>query len=359
MIINKPTLLVSERVVRSNIRHMLGKIQPFATSLRPHFKTHHSRDIGEWYRDEGITKITCSSVTMAQYFAQSGWKDITVAFPYNPLEADDINDLAGKITLNVLIESVEALEHLISRVEQPLTYFIKIDIGTHRTGVSPDNIELIMQLANKGSQHRFKGLLAHAGHAYQQLDKDRAQEIFDQSIQTLTMIKSVLNLPELIISYGDTPTCTLVENLKGVDEIRPGNFAFYDRMQASFGVCTLDHIGVCLVCPVVAIHAERNEAVIYGGGVHLSKDFIIDKGVRNYGTVVDWNGDQWSSKPRAFLSKLSQEHGIINGSRDYIDSLKVGDLIGVLPIHSCLTADLQGSYLDLQGNRLHKLNRTP
>jgi len=36
-----------------------------------------------------------------------------------------------------------------------------------------------------------------------------------------------LNL-SLKISYGDTPTCCVSENFPGVDELRPGNFIFFD-----------------------------------------------------------------------------------------------------------------------------------
>ena len=40
---------------------------------------------------------------MAEYFAENGWNDITIAFPFNLLEIDKINELAGKINLNILI----------------------------------------------------------------------------------------------------------------------------------------------------------------------------------------------------------------------------------------------------------------
>ena len=59
--------------------------------FRPHFKTHQSKKVGEWFREEGVDKITVSSVSMAKYFIEHNWKDITIAFPFNILEIDDIN----------------------------------------------------------------------------------------------------------------------------------------------------------------------------------------------------------------------------------------------------------------------------
>ena len=37
-----------------------------------------------------------------------------------------------------------------------------------------------------------------------------------------------------------------------------------------------------IACPVVALHPERKEVIIYGGAVHLSKDNYTD-GVVKYG----------------------------------------------------------------------------
>jgi len=40
-------------------------------------------------------------------------------------------------------------------------------------------------------------------------------------------------------------------------------------------------------CPIFAKYPERNKLVIYGGGVHLSKDFIIlDDGSKSFGQIT-------------------------------------------------------------------------
>jgi len=87
--------------------------------------------------------------------------------------------------------------------------------------------------------------------------------------------------PDLILSIGDTPTCSVAEDFSGIDEIRPGNFVFYDLSQYQIGSCTIDQIAVAMACPIVAIHETRNEIVIYGGGVHFSKERLEDEKIRN------------------------------------------------------------------------------
>lgn len=358
MKITKPTLLVDEAKVRANVRKMLTKAKRTGAELRPHFKTHHSADVAGWLRDEGITKATASSVDMAKYFAKAGWKDITIAFPYNPLEAKEIESLTKEVQLNLTIVSKEALSHLNSHVAAPVNYFIKLDVGTHRTGVDPNDVELIKRLGqSQNPDHQLVGLMVHAGHTYQPMTREKAEQVYSESLAYFRQVKEVLGREDLILSYGDTPSCSLLDEFPGVDEIRAGNFVFYDIMQEYFQSCTLEEIAVCMACPVVAIHAERNEIVVYGGAVHFAKDFIQPEGQRCFGTVVTLTESGWECTPVAHVDRLSQEHGIIKASHELINSLKIGDLVGILPVHSCLTADLQGYYVSLAGQKLNKFNK--
>ena len=133
--IKRPTLIITEQKVRKNLETMSLKAQNDNLIFRPHFKTHQSADVANWYRDYGVEKIAVSSVSMASYFAKNGWKDITIAFPYNPYEYDDIEDLARKVKLTILLESVEAFDHANRHIKADLSYYIKIDVGTRRTGL--------------------------------------------------------------------------------------------------------------------------------------------------------------------------------------------------------------------------------
>ncbi|MBK8048603.1 MAG: hypothetical protein IPK16_16670 [Anaerolineales bacterium] len=56
--------------------------------------------------------------------------------------------------------------------------------------------------------------------------------------------------------------------------MRPGNFVFYDWTQVQVGSCGFDDVAVVAACPVVGKYPDRHEVVLYGGAVHLSKDFL-------------------------------------------------------------------------------------
>lgn len=358
----EPTLILDKRKCQKNIKQIVEKAQKHNVLLRPHFKTHQSHEIGRWFRDLGVEKITTSSLKMAEYFAQDGWQDITVAFPLNVHEIERINSLAEKITLNVLIVAPETIDWLAKELKFPVNVFIEVDCGDHRTGVKADDfstIDSILSAINSNKLISFKGFLTHAGHSYAiREDKEAIEKLHQESINLITPLREKYSAqyPDLILSYGDTPTCSTTENFTGLDEIRPGNLVFYDLVQSDVGSCSREQIAVAMACPVVAKHPERNVFVIYGGAVHLSKDStLFPNGERYFGKIVKLTENGWdTAETGAYLKSLSQEHGVVSASKEFIEEIKIGDFVGVLPVHSCLTADLNSSYLTLESEVISK-----
>jgi D-serine deaminase-like pyridoxal phosphate-dependent protein len=362
LIIKRPTLLLDSEICRKNIHSMAVKAREANVVFRPHFKTHQSAEIGQWFREEAVTAITVSSVLMAQYFADHGCNDITIAFPVNQLEINDINQLASVIKLNLLIESEETAVYLSKNLQCEFSFFIKIDTGYHRTGIAPTNVLLIDKIvrAIDPLKLHFNGFLTHSGQSYHTKDRQELIRIQQSATSNLLRLKKhyLKQFPDLILSVGDTPTCSQLPIEEGIDEIRPGNFVFFDVMQFALGSCSLQEIAVALICPVVAIHPNRLEAVIYGGAVHLSKDrtLLAPDPEPIFGLAVSFNGKSWdTTNLLGKVKALSQEHGIISLTQTGCN-LKPGDLVAILPIHSCLTANLMRRYCTLQGEWIETMN---
>lgn len=357
MNITKPTLILDEAKCKANIAFMVEKAKTHNVVLRPHFKTHQSLEIGRWFKDVGVQKITVSSLDMADYFSKE-WNDITVAFPVNILEIDTINQLASQVTLNVLVESVAAAEFLIKHLTHSVNYLIKLNIGNGRTGLLPTNtetIDAILETTKHSDKLNFIGFLGHAGQTYKCRSKTDILKTHEQAKATIVSVKNKYKTkyPELIASYGDTPSCSVADNFEGIDELRPGNFVFYDVMQVHIGDCTYNDIAVAMACPIVSIHKDRNELVIYGGGIHFSKDRIEDQGKTIFGIVAHYDVNGWNDPiPNMYVKALSQEHGVVVVPQTLIDNYTIGDLIYVLPIHSCMTADLMKNYLTINNKRI-------
>ncbi len=360
MSITRPTLILNEAIARRNIARMAGKARRCDVRFRPHFKTHQSAAIGEWFRAEGVRAITVSSVVMAEYFADHGWDDITIAFPVNWLEVETINALAMRVKLGLLVESVETARFLRERLAAPADVWLKVDAGYGRTGLAWDDSagQAAVAGALAGSERlRLRGLLCHSGHTYAARGEKAIRAVWNESVQRLTAARESLaaaGFPGLELSPGDTPGCTVADDFSGVDEVRPGNFVFHDTMQVEIGTCGWPDVAVAVACPVVALHPERGQIVVYGGAVHLSKERLaLPDGRVHYGAVALPVEGGWTLPiPGAFVTGLSQEHGIVSAPPGLLEQVKLGDLLMVLPVHSCLTANLLGRYRTTLGETI-------
>ena len=354
--INTPTLLLDEKTCRNNIRRMVQKIKKDNIRFRPHFKTHQSHQIGNWFREEGVTSITVSSVKMARYFARDGWRDITIAFPVNIREIKQINELAQTINLHLLIADPETIRPFENGLEHRVFVWLKIDTGYHRTGFLVEEREktgAALKQIETSPHLQLKGFLSHTGNTYHAGSISEIKEMFAETVTKLYALRTFFTpeVPGLEISLGDTPSASIIENFEKIDELRPGNFVFYDLMQYYLGACQLKNIAVALVCPVVAKYPDRQEVVFYGGAIHLSKENIPDThGNPVYGKVMKYTDNGWESTGgEDFVINLSQEHGIARVSKTLMNELHPGDLVAILPVHSCLTANLAKGYLGISG----------
>ncbi len=359
--INQPTLLIDQNICHNNIVNMVNKAKRHAIKLRPHFKSHQSAMVANWFRSYGVASIATSSFEMAEYFALHGWDDITVAFPVNIREIDTINKLAKQIDLGLLVESMDQVNALDAQLKFQVKVYLKIDVGYGRTGLLPkedQQIDTLIQQFENTSHMEFEGFLAHAGHTYEARNKDQIIAIHEDALAKLNTLKNHYRnqYPKLTVSLGDTPSASVAENFMGIDELRPGNFVFYDLKQYQIGSCSLQDIAVAAVCPIVAIHSDREEIVVYGGAVHLSKDFMIDEELgKHYGLVASLKKQGWGAPlPFCYVKSLSQEHGIIKMDPTYLSQYKVGDLICILPPHSCLVMDIINNVVTLEGRKVPK-----
>ncbi|HRR93939.1 MAG TPA: alanine racemase [Bacteroidales bacterium] len=357
--IRKPVLVLDEKKCRENIRLMAGKAEKWGVNFRPHFKTHQSATIGNWFRDEGVKSITVSSVTMASFFAGKGWSDITIAFPLNLREAGSLRKLINETgaAINILTSGQEHLNMVLKKVDFRAGCFIKTDTGYRRTGVDWNDKQQLMRMAYdiyNSDSLRFKGILTHSGHSYGVRSREEAERIFHDSSEKMAEAGKHTGYDGIIISTGDTPLCSMVEEPGIFNEIRPGNFVFYDLMQAEIGSCTRDQVAVALFCPVVDRNIRRNEVLIYGGGVHLSKEVLIRKdGSTVFGEIAFPAEKGWHfPEERIFLTRITQEHGIISVPGNMINRFSPGDLVAVIPVHSCMTADANRKYLTLGGDEI-------
>lgn len=354
-----PTLLLDQEKCLKNIERMARKAQKNKLSFRPHFKTHQSAEIGNWFRDFGVLSITVSSFRMARYFVESGWADILVAFPFIPQDIRELKALSKTARISILLDNPETLASLKS-LEDHTPFYVDIDTGYGRTGIKAENTEAIEALISAASANpklQFKGFYCHAGHSYKSSDPEQKSAIYDKARLDLFSLKNHFAAYEPIVLYGDTPTCSTRDDFTGIDEITPGNFIFYDLTQVMLGSCSLEDVAVAMLCPVSGLYPDRKQLLIHGGGIHFSKESLQVEGVPIFGRVASASEKGWEIPgEEIYLTGLSQEHGVLEQCGSIFEDTRIGDSLLILPVHSCMTANLMKSYQTLDGKNISSIN---
>lgn len=345
-----PTVLVNRTRAKRNIVKMQDKAKLANVELRPHFKTHQSPMIGKWFGKPAETPIAVSSLAMANEFAEAGWQDIHIAIPANPRELPALNNLASKIELTLTIEHEDALE-LLSHFSHRVNIRVEIDTGYGRTGLHWQQHGRIKKLLDALQAHKLVGtigLMVHSGHSYQSTGIEGIRSVHQESSHRLKELIDMMHWQgqPLVVSVGDTPSCSQMSSFPGATEIRPGNYVFYDLQQKLIGSCDWNDIALAVACPIIARYPERNEVVVHGGSVHFSKDSAEVHGVTSFGQVMHATDNGWGGPlGDGYVKSLSQEHGKVHLPKTMIRDVKLGDMLVIVPAHSCLTMAAMGEFI--------------
>ncbi len=346
-----PAFLVDKLIVEQNCARMREKARASRVIFRPHVKTHKTVEIARMQHGSALGPITVSTLAEGEFFANAGFRDITYAVPIAPEKLERAAALARRIErLNLLIDSEPALRAL-EKQGSEFDVFLKVDCGYHRAGVDPVDPQSMVLAAEiaRSPAVRFRGLLAHAGHSYHARNAGEIRAIAREETDCLTRFRTLLStvgIGDLLRSVGSTPTASVVERFDDVDEVRPGNYVFYDAFQSIIGSCRRDDCAVSVLTTVIGSYPQRGEAVIDAGALALSKDLgpdVIDPQF-GYGIVCDLQLRPLDIR----LVTLSQEHGKLRTKTP----LAVGQQLRILPNHSCLTAAMYDVYHVIEGGRI-------
>ena len=306
--LNRPQAVIIEQNCRNNIKKLQEKARSNNADCRPHFKTHQSHIVGNWFKEEGISAITVSSPQMAKYFMQYGWSDITIAFPFYNTQINDINSLSINGSIRLFVDEVDTCRYLSTNLEHPVDIMIEIDAGYNRSGLPYKDLATINKLITEINilpKISFIGFYIHDGGTYSVKGKNNVQRIIQRDLEAFKFLQN--HYPDATYGIGDTPSCSLVDDLSPATEISPGNLVFYDLMQIEIGSCSFNDIGLLLRVPVVQEKIDSDECIIHGGAVHLSKERLNIDGNETFGQPVTVKeAGQISKIEQTFIKSLSQ-----------------------------------------------------
>lgn len=361
--VDRATLLVDPARARANIARFVARARTASVVLRPHFKTHQSSAVGEWFAAAGVDRATVSSVGQAAYFADHGWRDLTLAIGLNPRELPAVRELAGRCDLGVTVDHPAQVAAL-AQAGLDVGAWVEIDTDDGRAGVHWSDTAAVVGLVRAlvdAPGLAYRGLLTHAGHAYGAGRQDAAT-IFTANRERLESLRSVVRqagLPGGQLSAGDTPGFAAVADWTGLDEARPGNFVFFDLMQLANGACATADLACAVAAPVIGVYPARRQVVVHAGAVHLSKERLGQAAGGHFGRLQTLTpaglGDLASD---GVVTALSQEHGVVTfADASAAADWRPGDLALIAPVHSCLACEQFGFYLTTGGARLPRYRR--
>jgi D-serine deaminase-like pyridoxal phosphate-dependent protein len=345
-----PSLVLDLDVLDANLKRMSARASGLGVSLRPHIKTHKCIEIGERQRALGISGVTVSTLYEAKVFADHGFNDITWAFPVILNRIPDAARIAERAALRLVVDSLEAVDAL-EQSGHPFHVWVKIDCGYHRAGMDPQSpvtIEVVKRVAGSRTL-RFSGILTHSGHAYHGRSKAEISGIAEQERSVMVDMAGRLRASGVkvpAISVGSTPAMSAVQDLTGITEARPGNYAFYDYTQVVLGACSLADVAVTVLASVVSNHPATNHSVIDAGALSLSKDQGSELAPRASMGEIFSNYRARELRQDARVVSVSQEHGVVNRP------LPVGTRVRIVPNHSCLTAAQFDEYVVVRGDEV-------
>jgi D-serine deaminase-like pyridoxal phosphate-dependent protein len=336
-----PQVLVDHHRLANNIARVQQLASAAGMRLRPHAKTHKSPTVARMQVDRGAVGICCAKIGEAEVFADAGIRDIRLPYPVNPSNASRLMTVMDRATVSIIVDHLDVARgwsDTMIAAGRTLDVLVKVDVGFHRCGIDPaaDPVAFVQAIAAMRGL-RLRGLLSHAGHGYHAASEEELCAIAQREAETLLSLREMAarsGIPLDEVSVGATPTLRYSARQRGITELRPGNYVYFDRTQVALGAASVDDCALTVLATVVAQHPGR--IILDSGSKTLTNDTArgITKAA-GYGAVLTADG---GVDEALTIERLSEEHATVRV--DGNTRLKPGDRVRVLPNHACTVSNL-------------------
>jgi D-serine deaminase-like pyridoxal phosphate-dependent protein len=330
-----PAAIVDFPILRSNLDRMARYTHSHGLALRPHIKTHKTREIARLQLSLGAVGVTVATIREARVMASVA-ADLLIAYPpVGRARVEGIVDLPPATRVTVALDSQAAAENLsaaTSSAGRTVGVLVEMDVGMHRVGLrdGTDIVELAERVARLPGLD-YRGVMFYPGHIREHVDRQepalqRLNEDLDQRIMALRKA----GLAPATVSAGSTPAAFASHKVHGLTEIRPGTYVFNDRTTAEIGACSSSDCALTVLATVVST-AVPGQAVVDAGSKALGREPLRAGAGDGFGAV--------HGRPEVTVSGMSEEHGILDLSRtDWRP--RIGDRVRIVPNHVCYVVNL-------------------
>ncbi len=342
-----PALLFYKDRIVSNIQRML-EISKSPSRLRPHVKTHKTKEIAEMEVRAGITKHKCATIAEAELLAACGVADILLAYHLVGPNCRRLRQLAEAFpdcSFSTLIDHPQAAKELSAEIEKgpkSVGVFLDVDVGQHRTGIAmgDEAFDLYRRItALPGLQAR--GLHVYDGHNHQEDYQERAQALHQQyaRVENFRRRLEEHNMGVPAIVAGGTPTFAIWAEMdvSGL-ECAPGTCVLHDHGYGSHFPDMTGFQPAALVFTRVISKPTANRITLDLGYKAIASDPPEQKRCvlltdRDYSLVLQ-----------------NEEHLVVE--MENAQEIPVGTPFYAIPYHICPTVALHQQALVVENNKV-------
>jgi D-serine deaminase-like pyridoxal phosphate-dependent protein len=330
--LDSPALVIFPQRVRENIRQLVAMTGD-VNRLRPHIKTHKTKEATEAMLAAGITKFKCATIAEAEMLGQCGAPDVLLAYQPAGPKLQRLAALVKKYPgtkYSCLTDNAEAAANIAKTFAAEGTtmpVYIDLNVGQNRTGIAPGDAAIrLYQFCSQTTGISVTGLHAYDGHIRNKDFAERTKACDEAFAGVEAMKKAIIEmgLPAPTIIAGGSPSSSIHCKRKAV-ECSPGTFVFWDK-------------GYLDLCPEQPFQPA---AVLVTRVISLpdSSKICLDLGHKSVAAENEI-GRRVFFPAAPSLQPLSQseEHLVLEAGAGH--SFKVGDVLYGIPYHICPTVAL-------------------
>lgn len=319
----------------------------------PMVKTHKSLEIARLQAQHGCTGFLCGTLDEAEALAEAGFDNLMYAYPVaTDISAQRVAALAKKCHLIVRLDGLDAartLERAAAQAGVSISCTIIVDSGLHRFGVKPEHVRALAEELRQFPHLTLRGISTHPGQVYGAACRADVERCCAQERRAMAAAADALREGGFavdLITSGSTPTFFGVLDDENINVCHPGNYVYHDVIQLSMEAAAEEDCALSVLAAVIS-HPSEDLFLCDAG----SKCLGLDQGAHGGGSIRGFG--RVAGHPELTVSGLSEEVGKLHV--DGTTTLQVGDIIRIIPNHSCSTANLTRYCIGVRGDTVERL----
>lgn len=342
--IDSPALVIYPERVKENINTLVSMIDD-VKRLRPHVKTHKSKEATALIRNAGVTKFKCATIAEAEMLAMSGTSDILLAYQPSLPKVRRFISLIKQYpacVFSCLVDnkvSAKIIADASAKNDLKLRIYVDVNVGMNRTGLQIGNkVAALYRYCNGLDGITPIGLHVYDGHLRASNFEERKSQCDDAFEPVLKMQKELAEegFAEPVIVAGGSPTFPIHAKREKV-ECSPGTFIFWDYSYRSQLTEQPFLPAALVITRVISFPSDGKLCFDLG---HKSIAAENEPGKRVH----------FLNAPGLKFVSQSEEHLVMEAEGDH--HYKIGDVFYGLPYHICPTVALYERAITVENKKI-------